>query len=185
LWVTPARQTPPSVHQWKMVSPPQRRRAADMLQVRLGLSQRRTCQIVGQHRSTQRHRPEDPDPDRDLRRALRDFARHHPRWGDDELTEACRSHSRQCLHHESLRDAARQDLWLTAFGPTTRFRVLREIELPEKSLCLWATDCAERVSHTKSWASTTTDRDGQSTPPAIWHWEDRATPRPNPLDGNR
>lgn len=52
-----------------------------MLQVRLGLSQRRACQIVGQHRSTQRHRPEDPDPDRDLRRKLRAFARHHPRWG--------------------------------------------------------------------------------------------------------
>ena len=64
-----------------MVSPSQRRRAASMLQERLGLSQRRACQIVGQHRSTQRHRPENPDPDRDLRRELRDFARRHPRWG--------------------------------------------------------------------------------------------------------
>jgi putative transposase len=64
-----------------MVSPSQRRRAAHMLQQRLGLSQRRACQIVGQHRSTQRHRPLDPDPDRALRRQLRDFARHHPRWG--------------------------------------------------------------------------------------------------------
>jgi putative transposase len=52
-----------------------------MLQERLGLSQRRACQIVGQHRSTQRHAPEDSDPDRDLRAELRDFARHHPRWG--------------------------------------------------------------------------------------------------------
>ncbi len=64
-----------------MTSPSQRRRAAVMLQDRLGLSQRRACQIVGQHRSTQRHRPLDPDPDKDLRRRLRDFARHHPRWG--------------------------------------------------------------------------------------------------------
>lgn len=64
-----------------MVSPSQRRRAAQMLQERLGLSQRRACRIVGQHRSTQRHRPADADPDRDLRRQLRDFARHHPRWG--------------------------------------------------------------------------------------------------------
>ncbi len=38
-------------------------------------------QMVGQHRSTQRHQPEVTDPDRDLRRRLRDFARHHPRWG--------------------------------------------------------------------------------------------------------
>jgi putative transposase len=64
-----------------MVSPSQRRQAVHMLCDRLGLSQRRACQIVGQHRSTQRHRPEVPDPDRDLRRRLRDFARHHPRWG--------------------------------------------------------------------------------------------------------
>jgi transposase InsO family protein len=52
-----------------------------MLQERLGLSQRRACQIVGQHRSTQRHAPEPLDADRDLRTRLRAFARAHPRWG--------------------------------------------------------------------------------------------------------
>jgi putative transposase len=52
-----------------------------MLQERLGLSQRRACAIVGQHRSTQRHRPVETDPDHELRRRLRDFARAHPRWG--------------------------------------------------------------------------------------------------------
>ena len=52
-----------------------------MLQRRLGLSQRRACQIVGQHRSTQRYRPADADPDRDLRARLRKFSRKHPRWG--------------------------------------------------------------------------------------------------------
>jgi putative transposase len=52
-----------------------------MLQDRKGFSQRRACQIVRQHRSTQRHRPEDPDPDQDLRAELRSFARRHPRWG--------------------------------------------------------------------------------------------------------
>jgi putative transposase len=52
-----------------------------MLQDRLGLSQRRACQIVGQHRSTQRHAPADPDLDRVLRRWLRRFSRRHPRWG--------------------------------------------------------------------------------------------------------
>jgi putative transposase len=64
-----------------MVSPSQRRRAADMVQERLGISQRRACRIVGQHRSTQRHGPAVADPDRDLRARLRDFARRHPRWG--------------------------------------------------------------------------------------------------------
>ncbi len=52
-----------------------------MLQSRLGLSQRRACAIVGQHRSTQRHRPAVTDPDRELRVRLRGFARDHQRWG--------------------------------------------------------------------------------------------------------
>jgi putative transposase len=52
-----------------------------MLQQRLGLSQRRACRIVGQHRSTQRHVPPVADPDGPLRAALRGFARAHPRWG--------------------------------------------------------------------------------------------------------
>ena len=52
-----------------------------MLQERLGLSQRRACQIVGQHRSTQRHLGSQPDPDAWLRARLRAFAKRHPRWG--------------------------------------------------------------------------------------------------------
>lgn len=52
-----------------------------MLTDRLGLSQRRACAIVGQHRSTQRHEPAECDADRDLRARLRAFAREHPRWG--------------------------------------------------------------------------------------------------------
>ncbi len=64
-----------------MVSPPQRRRAVELLCERLGVSQRRACEIVGQHRSTQRYEPVAADPDRDLRAELRDFAREHSRWG--------------------------------------------------------------------------------------------------------
>ncbi len=45
-----------------MVSPSQRRKAVEMLQGRLGVSQRRACEIVGQHRSTQRYRPKATDP---------------------------------------------------------------------------------------------------------------------------
>ncbi len=52
-----------------------------MLQSRLGLSQRRACQIVRQCRSTQRHQPSAPDPDADVRAWLRAFAKDHPRWG--------------------------------------------------------------------------------------------------------
>lgn len=52
-----------------------------MLRSRLGLSQRRACTIVGQHRSTQRHTPAEPDPDAILRAWLRDWSAAHPRWG--------------------------------------------------------------------------------------------------------
>ena len=52
-----------------------------MLQEQLGMSQRRACAIVGQHRSTQRHTPMVADPDGQLRQRLRRFARSHPRWG--------------------------------------------------------------------------------------------------------
>ena len=38
------------------------------------MSQRRACEIVGQHRSTQRYEPAEPDPDRSLRAELRGFA---------------------------------------------------------------------------------------------------------------
>jgi putative transposase len=52
-----------------------------MLQERLGTSQRRACQIVGQHRSVQRREQAEADPDRELRGRLRRFAQRHPRWG--------------------------------------------------------------------------------------------------------
>jgi putative transposase len=47
----------------------------------LGFSERLACRIVGQHRSTQRHQPIEPDRDRALRAELRRLSRAHPRWG--------------------------------------------------------------------------------------------------------
>jgi len=63
------------------VSPARRRCAVQHLQQVLGVSQRWACQLVGQHRSTQRHQPTQPDRDRALRQQLRAFSRAHPRWG--------------------------------------------------------------------------------------------------------
>ncbi len=60
---------------------PARRRAVEHLQRVFGVSQRWACQLVGQHRSTQRHQPIEPDRDRVLRQQLRAFSRAHPRWG--------------------------------------------------------------------------------------------------------
>ena len=63
------------------MSPARRRRAVQHLQRVFGVSQRWACQLVGQHRSTQRHRPVEPDRDRALREELRRLSRAHPRWG--------------------------------------------------------------------------------------------------------
>jgi putative transposase len=52
-----------------------------MLQDRLGLSERRACQIAGQHRSTQRHTGAVADDDAALRTQLRRISRERPRWG--------------------------------------------------------------------------------------------------------
>jgi len=52
-----------------------------MLKDRLGLSERRACQIAGQHRSTQRHEPSRAADDAALRGRLRELSRERPRWG--------------------------------------------------------------------------------------------------------
>jgi putative transposase len=52
-----------------------------MLQDRLGVSERRACQIAGQHRSTQRHEPVVAGDDAALRAELRRISRERPRWG--------------------------------------------------------------------------------------------------------
>ncbi len=53
-----------------------------MLRDRFGVSERRACTVVGQHRSTQRLEPPAPAADEAWLRAwLRDFAQRRPRWG--------------------------------------------------------------------------------------------------------
>src|SRR5215217_5311224 len=65
----------------KLVSPARRRRAVEHLQQMFGVPERWACRLVGQHRSTQRHQPVEPDRDRALRAELRQLSRAHPRWG--------------------------------------------------------------------------------------------------------
>jgi putative transposase len=53
-----------------------------MLQDRFGVSQRRGCEVVGQHRSTQRlPAPEISNDEAELRQWLRAFSKRRPRWG--------------------------------------------------------------------------------------------------------
>ncbi len=65
-----------------MVTPDRRLLAVARLQSRFGVSQRRACRVVGQHRSTQRRAKAAPThSDQRLRQRLRQIARQHPRWG--------------------------------------------------------------------------------------------------------
>jgi putative transposase len=52
-----------------------------MLCDRLGVSERRACRYVGQHRSTQRQEPERAADDTAVRAELRRFSKDRPRWG--------------------------------------------------------------------------------------------------------
>jgi len=52
-----------------------------MVRDRLGVSERWACQVVGQHRSTQRHEPKRAGDDMVLRAELRKFSVDRPRWG--------------------------------------------------------------------------------------------------------
>ena len=65
-----------------MMTPDRRRAAVVRLVDRFGVSQRRACAVVGQHRSTQR-RPRSARVDADgvYGQWLCDFAQSHPRWG--------------------------------------------------------------------------------------------------------
>ena len=63
------------------MSPARRRRAVEHLQQVFGVPERWACRLVGQHRSTQRHQPTEPDRNRALRAELRQLSRAHPRWG--------------------------------------------------------------------------------------------------------
>jgi len=63
-----------------------------MLQDRLGLSERRACQITGQHRSTQRHRAAVAEDDAALRARLREISRQRPRWGYRRAHALLREH---------------------------------------------------------------------------------------------
>ncbi len=92
-----------------MVTPDRRRRAVEVLQGRVGVSERRACRVVGQHRSTQRRpaRPI-PDPDAKLRRRLRRFARRHPRLGWRKAHDVVRREG-WVVNHKKLRRLWREE----------------------------------------------------------------------------
>ncbi len=86
-----------------MVTPDRRRRAVEVLVERFGVSERRACRVVGQHRSTQRRDPRPiPPEDAKLRARLRRFARNHPRMGWRKAHVVVRREG-YCVNHKKLR----------------------------------------------------------------------------------
>ena len=92
-----------------MVTPDRRRRAVEVLRERFGVSERRACRVVGQHRSTQR-RPARPEPAEDvkLRRRLRRFARRHPRLGWRKAYDVVRREG-WVVNHKKIRRLWREE----------------------------------------------------------------------------
>ena len=92
-----------------MVTPDRRRRVVVVLRERFGVSERRACRVVGQHRSTQR-RPARPMPTEDekLRRRLRRFARRHPRLGWRKAHDVVRREG-FVVNHKKLRRLWREE----------------------------------------------------------------------------
>ena len=67
-----------------------------MLRERFGVSQRRACKVVGQHRSTERLvAPTPSDHDLELREWLRMFSKARPRWGWRRAAKQARREGRQ------------------------------------------------------------------------------------------
>jgi putative transposase len=86
-----------------MVTPDRCRRAVTVLVKRFGVSERRACRVVGQHRTTQRREPRpEPEADVKLRRRLRRFARNHPRMGWRKAHTVVRREG-WCVNHKKLR----------------------------------------------------------------------------------
>ena len=63
----------------------------EALKCRFGVSERRACRVVGQHRSTQRlHAPTPSEDETRLRAWLRAFSKQRPRWGWRRAAKAAR-----------------------------------------------------------------------------------------------
>src|SRR5437879_746218 len=65
----------------KLVSPARRRDAVRFLVGKRRVSERRACQLIGQHRSTQRYLPQPPELELRLVKRMNELAVLHPRYG--------------------------------------------------------------------------------------------------------
>ncbi|MEO0960379.1 MAG: IS3 family transposase [Pseudomonadota bacterium] len=65
----------------KLLSPARRRACIDQIRSQLSVSERRICRVLGQHRSTQRRRPQGRADEERLVADMIELARHYGRYG--------------------------------------------------------------------------------------------------------
>ena len=74
-----------------MISPAHRRQAVDRVQrEQPQVSERRACSVIGQPRSTQRHRPKQPEKDKPVVKRMLELVRERPRFGYRRIAKLLR-----------------------------------------------------------------------------------------------
>jgi transposase InsO family protein len=106
------------------LSPPRRRKAVDHVRAKLGVSERKACQVLRQPRSTQRYCPKPADDEEPLTQGIIELATEYGRYGYRRITAMLRqegwrvNHKRveRIWHIEGLKVPAKQPkrgrLWL-------------------------------------------------------------------------
>jgi putative transposase len=114
------------------------------LRQRFGVSERRACCVVGQHRSTQRlNVPTPPNDEDELRAFLRAFSKQRPRWGWRRAAKALRREGRH-VNNKRVQRLWRQEGLRVPFRK--RKKPLRGIGTPVAAMsliapnALWALD---------------------------------------------
>ena len=133
------------------MSPARRRRCIDHVRDELGVSERRACRTLGQHRSTQRQRPSGPADEASLTADIIELARGYGRYGYRRVTAMLNqagwhvNHKRveRIWRREGLKVPSKQPkkgrLWLND-GSCIRLR-------PERPNHVWSYDFMQDRTH--------------------------------------
>jgi len=90
------------------VSPTRRRQVVNHVRDRLGVSERRACQVLGQPRSTQRHEPKERDDERRLVKRIIELACRFGRYGYRRITALLRREGWR-VNHKRVQRIWRQE----------------------------------------------------------------------------
>ena len=136
----------------KLLSPARRRLCVEHIRDKLGVSERRACQALGQHRSTQRKPPQGREDEARLTEDIITLARHYGRYGYRKIAELLRVEAgwvvndkrvERIWRREGLKVPAKQPkprrLWL-ADGSCMRLRA-------EHANHVWSYDFVEDRTH--------------------------------------